>query len=242
MTNRGTQYLIRELSIVSPYFFVSCILSILLLFGCGNSHQTIKPPEKTGEITLQNAVLQKTEAVPAEESNSFKPFYIYSDKGSPENHYVPSGFMPNGKCLALDEAWIENCHSGKSCIRVEYDVMCSRKDQKWAGIYWLNPANNWGQRKGGFNLTGAQQLTFWAKGDKGAEQIQEFTVGGIMGNYPDTDIAVIGPVILSNEWRRYTIDLRGKDLSYISGGIAWSTSEDVNLETCTFYLDEIRFE
>ena len=60
-----------------------------------------------------------------------------------------------------------------------------------------------------------------------------------MGNYPDTDIAVIGPVILSNEWRRYTIDLRGKDLSYISGGIAWSTSEDVNLETCTFYLDEI---
>lgn len=150
--------------------------------------------------------------------------------------------MPNGKCLALDEAWAENCHSGKSCIRVEYDVMCSRKDQKWAGIYWLNPANNWGQRKGGFNLTGARQLTFWAKGDKGAEQIQEFTVGGIMGNYPDTDIAVIGPVILSNEWRHYAIDLRGKDLSYISGGIAWSTSEDVNPETCVFYLDEIRFE
>lgn len=223
-------------------YFLACSV-----FGCGNSRQTIKPPGKTGEVTLQNAVLPKTEAVPAfgepaEESSSFKPFYIYSDKGSPENHYVPSGFMPNGKCLALDEAWIENCHSGKSCIRVEYDVMCSRKDQKWAGIYWLNPANNWGQRKGGFNLTGAQQLTFWAKGDKGAEQIQEFTVGGIMGNYPDTDIAVIGPVILSNEWRRYTIDLRGKDLSYISGGIAWSTSEDVNLETCTFYLDEIRFE
>ena len=128
--------------------------------------------------------------------------------------------MPNGKCLALDEAWTENCHSGKSCIRVEYDLMCSRKDQKWAGIYWLNPANNWGQRKGGFNLTGAQQLTFWARGDKGTEQIQEFTIGGIMGNYPDTDIAVIGPVILSGEWRRYTVDLRGKDLAYISGGVA----------------------
>ncbi len=204
--------------------------------------------EKSGGPVVRNIAIAKAqEALPSseaplEETNSFKPFYVYSDKGSPENHYVPSGFMPNGKCLSLNEAWTENCHSGKSCVRVEYDLLCSRKDQHWAGVYWLNPANNWGQRKGGFNLTGAQQLTFWAKGDQGGEQIQEFTVGGIMGNYPDTDIAVIGPVILSGEWRRYTIDLRGKDLSYVSGGIAWSTSEDVNPETCTFYLDEIRFE
>ena len=238
--------------LVTGYFFACFVL------GCGNSNQVAKPPAKAEQIVLQNAILPKAQEVPAEgearhwrpaqgetppeEADQFKPFYIYSDRGSPENHYVPSGFMPNGKCLALDEAWTENCHSGKSCIRVEYDVMCSRKDQKWAGIYWLNPANNWGQRKGGFNLTGARQLTFWAKGDKGGEQIQEFTVGGIMGNYPDTDIAVIGPVIFSNEWRHYAIDLRGKDLSYISGGIAWSTSEDVNPEICTFYLDEIRFE
>ena len=221
---------------------VPCILLILLLFGCGNSDQTAKPPAKIEQIAPQNVVPQRTEEVPPEEADQFRPFYIYSDKGSPENHYVPSGFMPNGKCLSLNEAWSENCHSGESCIRVEYDVMCSRKDQRWAGIYWLNPANNWGQRKGGFNLTGAQQLTFWAKGDKGGEQIQEFTVGGIMGNYPDTDIAVIGPAILSGEWRRYTIDLRGKDLSYISGGIACSTAEDLNSETCVFYLDEIRFE
>ena len=227
---------------------------LIFLAGCGNSNKAVESSERSGNSVVHNVIIAKTfavgEEVPLagetllvpEEADQFKPFYIYSDKGSPGNHYVPAGFMPNGKCLAIDEAWIKDCHFGKSCIRVEYDVMCSRKDQKWAGIYWLNPANNWGQRKGGFNLTGAQQLTFWAKGDKGAEQIQEFTVGGIMGNYPDTDIAVIGPVILSNEWRRYTIDLRGKDLSYISGGIAWSTSEDVNLEPCTFYLDEIRFE
>ncbi len=234
----------------SPGFWIlvtGCFLTFFV-FGCGNPGQITKPPAKAEQVALQNVALPKTREIPPQgetppaEINPFKPFYIYSDKGSPENHYVPSGFMPNGKCLALDEAWTQNCHSGKSCIRAEYDVMCSRKDEKWAGIYWLNPANNWGQRKGGFNLTGARQLTFWAKGDKGAEQIQEFTVGGITGNYPDTDIAVIGPVILSGEWRRYAIDLRGKDLSYISGGIAWSTSEDVNAETCTFYLDEIRFE
>lgn len=174
---------------------------------------------------------------------AFQPFYIFSDKGSRDNHYIPSGFMPNGRCIDFDDTWRENCHSGSTCIRVSYDVHCSRDDEKWAGIYWLNPANNWGQRKGGFNLTGAQTLTFWAKGEEGGEQIQEFTIGGITGNYPDSDIAVIGPVILTPQWRQYSVDLRGKDLSYISGGFAWSTSEEVNpSDRCTFYLDDMRFE
>ena len=91
-------------------------------------------------------------------------------------------------------------------------------------------------------MTGAKKLTFWARGEKGGEQVQEFTVGGVSGDYPDSDTAVIGPVILGKQWRQYSIDLRGKDLSYISGGFAWTSSEDVNPESCTFYLDNIRFE
>jgi hypothetical protein len=176
------------------------------------------------------------------DKGQFKPFYIYVNKGSRQNHYVPSGFMPNGRCISFADMWRQDCHEGETCIKVIYDVECSRKDQKWAGVYWLSPANNWGSRKGGFNLTGATKLTFWAKGENGGEQIQEFTVGGITGDYPDTDTAVIGPVILGSQWRQYTIDLRGKDLTYISGGFAWTTSEDVNPEDCTFYLDDIRFE
>ncbi|MBI5150038.1 MAG: hypothetical protein HZA28_04620 [Candidatus Omnitrophica bacterium] len=222
---------------------VSCILSIFLFLGCGKTDQ--KPAaHATSVVSSQNAAVAELQrpGVPSPEADPFQPFHIYSDKASSRNHYVPSGFMPNGRCLSLNEAWTANCHSGKTCIRVEYDLACSRKDQKWAGIYWLSPANNWGQRKGGFNLTGAQRLTFWARGDKGGEQVQEFTVGGISGNYPDSDLAVLGPVILSGEWRQYTVDLRGKDLSYISGGFAWSTSEEVNGESCTFYLDDIRFE
>jgi hypothetical protein len=204
------------------------------------------PSEKKPSANPAAAVSSvKASTVPAEKLQStFEPFYVFEDKASRRNHYVPSGFMPNGKCLDLQDAWGEGCHGGKTCIKIAYDLECSRKDQKWAGIFWLNPANNWGQRKGGFNLTGAQRLTFWARGEKGGEQIQEFTVGGITGDYPDTDTAVIGPVILSSEWKEYAIDLRGKDLSYISGGFAWSTSEEVNpdISSVTIYLDDIRFE
>ena len=115
-------------------------------------------------------------------------------------------------------------------------------DAQWAGVYWLNPANNWGRRKGGYNLSGAKKLTFWARGEKGGEQIQEFTIGGIEGDYPDSDKIIIGPVILSHEWKQYTMDLTGRDVSFISGGFAWTTEAAVNPAGCTFYLDEIRFE
>ena len=150
--------------------------------------------------------------------------------------------MPNGKCLKLDEGWKDSCYEGATCIKNVFDVACAKSDQKWGGIYWLNPPNNWGKQKGGFNLQGAQKLTFWAKGEKGGERIEEFKIGGITGDFPDSDSAVIGPVILTNEWREYTIDLRGKDLLYISGGFSWSTSVDVNPESCVFYFDNIQFE
>lgn len=232
--------------------FVLFLFLFSVFVGCGNS-----VPQQKSESELKAAVKKGKDSVKqkSEESvqlagvkkestavNAFKPFYVFANKGSRQNHYVPSGFMPNGKCTTFTDAWQEDCYEGRTCIKVTYDVECSRKDQRWAGVYWLNPANNWGNRKGGFNLTGAKKLTFWAKGEKGGEQIQEFTIGGISGDYPDSDTAVIGPVILGTKWRKYTIDLRGKDLSYISGGFAWTTSEDVNPEDCTFYLDDIRFE
>ena len=61
-------------------------------------------------------------------------------------------------------------------------------------------------------------------------------------DYPDSDSAAIGPVILTKEWKLYSIDLRGRDLSYISGGFAWSANVQFNPHHCTFYLDDIHFE
>lgn len=177
------------------------------------------------------------------DSKPFSKFVVYQDKNS-RNHYTPSGYMPTGECLKLNDNWQENCHEGKTCIKVVYDTQCSAKSRRWAGIYWLNPPDNWGDRKGGFNLTGAKKLVFWARGEKGGEQIAEFKVGGVGGSrdYPDSDTAIIGPVILSKEWKEYSIDLRDKDLSYISGGFAWAANVDNNPDSCTFFLDDIHFE
>ncbi len=223
------------------HVWIFTLLIILGASGC-EAPQTPNKQEvavksdgtKASEVISKVATTVKNEA--------YKPFYVYADKGSRDNHYVPSGFMPNGECVTFTDTWLEGCHLGSTCMKIEYDVECSRLNQKWAGIYWLNPPNNWGSKKGGFDLTGATKLTFWAKGKEGGEQIQEVTMGGITGNYPDSDTALIGPIILSDQWKKYTIDLRGKDLSYISGGFAWTTSEDVNEENCTFYIDEVRYE
>ena len=174
---------------------------------------------------------------------AFKPFTVYQDKSS-ANRYTPSGYMPNGECIVMDDAWVQECKEGKSCLKVIYDVACSVKGRRWAGVYWLNPADNWGDRKGGYNLTGAKKLVFWARGEKGGEVISEFKTGGIgvSREFPDSDAAGIGPVILSKDWRPYSIDLRGKDLSYISGGFAWIANVEQNPETCVFFLDDIHFE
>ncbi len=214
---------------------------VVLLFSslsCGRHEVSNK--KNTEELSsVVNEQTLTEESKPSAEH--FPTFYVYQDKGSQVNHFIPSGFMPDGKCVVLNEAHAENCHEG-TCIKAMFDVACAKENQKWAGVYWQYPANNWGQRKGGFNLQGASKLTFWARGEKGGEQIQEFLVGGIMGTYPDSTLATIGPVILTPEWRQYTIDLRGKDLNYINGGFAWTTNVDVNQDSCVFYLDDIKFE
>jgi hypothetical protein len=162
---------------------------------------------------------------------------------SVQNHYVLSGLMPDGKCVTFNSYWTKNCQEGQSCIQITYDTACSTNDQGWAGAYWLNPANNWGSQKGGYTLAGVKKLVFWAKGKRGGEVIDTFKVGGIVNaKYPDSDSASIGPVTLTKNWKEYTIDLSGKDLSYIVGGFAWAANAHANAKAITFYLDNIYYE
>jgi hypothetical protein len=178
---------------------------------------------------------------PAVKKSEEMPFYVFADSRSINNHYIPSGWMGDYGDIKYDGTSKEDPYLGDTCVKIVYTGQ-GAQGARWAGIYWQNTANNWGTVDAGFDLSKATKLTFWARGAKGAERIEEFKVGGIMGEYSDSDSASIGPVILNKEWTQYSIDLKGKDMSYVIGGFCWATNVDVNPEGATFYLDEIKFE
>ncbi|MFH1441864.1 MAG: hypothetical protein ABIH18_07500 [Candidatus Omnitrophota bacterium] len=177
----------------------------------------------------------------AQEAGAGKSFSVYGDKQSPDNHYIPSGWMGDVGDIKLNDQSMDNPYTGTTCLEFTYSGKKSQ-GQGWAGVFWQNPANNWGSKKGGFDLTGMTKLTFWARGEKGGEVIQKFVVGGIKGNYPDSASIEMGPVELTDTWKEYSINLAGRDLSYISGGFGWVTTADLNPEGATFYIDNIKFE
>lgn len=152
--------------------------------------------------------------------------------------YIPSGWMGDYEDIKF-ESHSDNCHSEPACIKITYSAKGSQS-KGWVGIYWQYPENNWGDKIYGFNLTGATKLTFWVRGEKGNEVI-EFKVGGIAGNYPDSIQPAVstGDVKLKKTWTQYTIDLSGKNLNHVIGGFSWVSNKDKCPEGCTFYLDDI---
>lgn len=169
---------------------------------------------------------------------------VYSDANAASNHFIPSGFMGDYTAISLKVAQKLNPHSGATCMRFTYDpTTVTVGGAHWGGVQWQNPEGNWGTQNGGIDLTGAKRLTFWARGKNGGEKIDKFQVGGIStGEFPDSDQESIGPVVLTKEWKQYTIDLADTDLSYIAGGFCWATSAQSVPNGVTFYLDDIRYE
>jgi hypothetical protein len=167
--------------------------------------------------------------------------YVYRDKHSTLNQYVPSGWMGDYEDLQLSDSVSVNPAAGTSCMKITYQPK-GRQGFDWAGMYWQHPANNWGGVAGGYDLQRMHRITFWARGEYGGEVVSVFKIGGLQGNYADTDEAQIGPVTLTSEWKQYTIDLTGMNLSLIGGGFAWATGRNDNPGPITFYLDEIRYE
>jgi len=166
---------------------------------------------------------------------------VYTDKGSRDNRFYPSGWMGDYGDIKIDVACKEKPYSGTSCIKVTYTAE-QKQGAGWAGMYWQNPPNNWGTEPGGFDLTGATRLVFWARGEKGGEKIAEFKAGGITGEFADSDTASIENIVLKPEWKKYTIDLKGRNLSHISGGFCWAANSQDNPDGFTMYLDDIYYE
>jgi hypothetical protein len=168
------------------------------------------------------------------------PFYVYRTAQAPDNHYVPSGWMGDYGDIRFDDKFKDG-DKAKPVIKITYSAKAAQSNG-WAGIYWQNPANNWGSREGGFNLNGAKRVVFNARGEKGGEMVSQFKMGGIEGNFSDSGSAAIGPITLTKEWKSYEINLDGQELSSISGGFCWTMTRDENPEGAVFFLDDIRYE
>ena len=161
------------------------------------------------------------------------PFYLYKS-GITTEPYTPSGYEGNYGAIKMNEQYPRASDADKTCIQVKYTA-----SDQWGGVVWQNPPNNWGKLNGGYNITGATKLTFKAKADTNGLPVSFFY--GVLGSsatYQDSSTASI-KVNLTKQWKTYTIDLSGKDLSKILTGFGWSAA--ANGSPFTFYLTDIEY-
>lgn len=188
-------------------------------------------------LSSSNAA-EKSKATPSE-----KEFYVYKDRGSRENHYIPSGWMGDNSDLKYNPGYYPDAtNQANTCIKITYSAE-RKQGSGWAGIYWQIPANNWGDKRGGYDLSNYSKLTFKVKGDKGNEYIDKFMMGGISGmtEEGDTDTAETQPIELTTEWQVIDIQLKGLDMKHIIGGFGFAVNADMNEKGIAFYLDDIKY-
>ena len=118
-------------------------------------------------------------------SESDGELYIYKNFASSVNHYTQKAkiFGQFGDNVRdMDENWTEDAVSG-SAIRCEQDTVLG----DWGGWMFLNgylpagetvPLLNDGRTDDqGLDLSGAEELHFYAKGEQGGEKVEFFTAG-----------------------------------------------------------------
>jgi len=163
------------------------------------------------------------------------PVSVYEDSFE-DMPWVPSGVMGNAKSLTLDGDWSESVYAGSSAIRMRYTGR-----RGWVGVAWQHPPGNWGDEDGGFDLTGASALEFWARGESGGEKAS-FGVGLLDKKtaHPDSVIVKTRMIELGSEWKKYRIGFgEGDDLSSLKVGFV--VTLEGQRSPVTVYLDSIRF-
>jgi len=161
------------------------------------------------------------------------PFPILQDGINPP--YTASGYMGDTPNLVVDEKCPTKPRSGATCLKITY-----KDPAKWVSVAWQNPTNDWGDKPGGYNLTGAKKLTVWARGEKGGEKIK-VGFGGIgkEKKFPDSAKGELD-LTLTTDWKQYVVDATDMDLTHIKTGFFWLiTGQGAPI---TVYLDDIRWE
>ncbi|MEO1030845.1 MAG: glycoside hydrolase family 2 TIM barrel-domain containing protein [Bacteroidota bacterium] len=161
------------------------------------------------------------------------PFYVYKDNA--DLPYFASGYMGNYKALSVDLNEKKEVYSGETAIKITY-----AEESGWYGIAFMDPANDWGDILGGYDISGAKTFSFWAK-SKFSGVVVKLGFGLIDTDKPYPDTAKKAEEItLSSEWQKYTIKLKKADLSCIRSGLVLFASSYGYPQT--IYIDDVVFE
>jgi hypothetical protein len=149
--------------------------------------------------------------------------------------YTPSGWMGEISSIAMESRSGGHLPGQTGSLEVAFKSI-----RGWGGVVWQDPPNDWGTRPGGYDLSRATRLTFWARGARGGEHVT-FGYGliGIDKRFHDSALDRL-EITLGREWQRYVIELDGHDLSCIKTGFLWTVQAQP--EPLTFFLDDVRYE
>lgn len=163
------------------------------------------------------------------------PLVVY-DEGGPAP-FAPSGWMGEIDGIHLNPRWPIDPRSGDVCLEIVYRPTGG---EGWAGVAWQNPPNNWGEVAGGYDLRGAEALTFWIRGGRGGEKLKiGFGLLGVDKAHPDSARDRV-ELELSTDWTQVRIPLGRKRLERIQTGLFWAASGDQG--PIRFFLDDVRYE
>lgn len=162
------------------------------------------------------------------------PFYVYNDNR--ELPYIPSLYLGNYKDMKVDIDCKETVKSGETAIKISYNATGD-----WFGFGFVDPANDWGDILGGYNLSDTKTMSFWAKTNN--DQLKVTAGFGLIEEgkkpFPDTALKRM-EIVLTKEWKKYSINTKSLDLSCIrSGFILYSNGQGIAQE---IYIDEIVFD
>ncbi len=166
--------------------------------------------------------------------------------------FVPSGYMGNGVTansvvmLPLKPADPQDCGGDRSptalgtCYTVTYTPVPS--GMGWGGVYWQYPADNWGAMPGLDISAGATEVSVWAKGGAGGEQLT-IVAGGIQNAamaHQDT-FRASAVATLTTSWARYTLTLP-PSYGPVLGGFAWTVNAPTGGGSVQLSIDSIQWK
>jgi hypothetical protein len=166
-------------------------------------------------------------------------YYIY---GEDVDAFLPKGLMPTEDGLAQSAKYAKSPHQGMFCYRAVVDL----RNDPWKAVAFL-PKGLWrpAEKINVLERIGARKgdriaLRYWARSpDRVTIQIK---VGG-----GDGDSMIIPRatkwLALTPDWRMYTLELSGTDLSGLITGLTCVIDREHNpgKEVAEFHLDEVYF-